>query len=191
MRLFFCLLVALLMAAFPAQAAFAGDSSPPNTDSPDPSRARVITRQARVTKLIQGRPGFSTNASLQQGVGSWTIEWANAAGYTTGWFGSKYVRHEFARTRKVSGPAGSYQAEAHAVLINGQYYSDPQVFSYVTHSCAQAIVNNATAQTCSSPWQASSSGRQWFIISGHSFDIGINGTDAQCPGCIDWVYTTP
>jgi len=191
MRRFFYLFVALLTAALPVQAAFADDITPPATDSPDPARAQVITRQTQVTKLIRSRAEFSTNGSSQQGVGSWTIEWANAAGYTTGAFGAKYVRHEHARTRKVSGPAGSYQAEAHATLIDGRYYGGTQVFNYFTHPCAQAIVNNATAQTCSSPWQSSSSGRDWLIVSGHYFDIGLNGIDADCPGCIDWVYTTP
>lgn len=192
MRYFFYLLGALLTAALPIQAAFADDNAPPTTtDSPDPSRAQVIAHQAQVTRRIRGWPGFSTTASSQQGIGTWTIEWANAAGYTTGWFGSKYVRHEYARTRRVSGPTGSYQAEAHATLIDGRYYGGTQVFNYFTHSCAKAIVNNATAQTCSSPWQSSSSGRDWLIVSGHYFDIGINGIDADCPGCIDWVYTTP
>jgi hypothetical protein len=193
MKHFAHIVVVLLIAVLPVQTALADDGSLPNNDPPDPSRIQIVTHQLQVVKAGKVLPGIPVpNGSSQQTVSGWTIEWANASGYTTGWFGSKYVRHEFARTRKVSGPSGSYQAEAHATLIDGPNYGGTQVFNYITHPCAQSIVNNGTAQSCSSPWQSSSTGRQWYIVSGHYFDIGINGSqDAACPGCIDWVYVTP
>lgn len=152
--------------------------------SPTITVQSVITNQSEVTQE-EYMDGSSTVT-----IGSWTIRYSNAASYGTGG-GNKYVRHDFARTEKVAG-SGSYQAEAHAALIKGTSYGGQVVFSYLSHPCAESIVNNATAQACTSPWQLSSTGQQWLIISGHYFDIGINGVrDSECSGCIDWVFTTP
>jgi len=189
------LIAATLVTLLQVSTVVASDTTPPSSQPDEITIQSVTTNQAQVIKPVIDkpmRPGSPViNGSSQQTVGSWTIEWSNAAAYGTGG-GNKYVQHYYAKTRKVSRPAGSYQAEVHATLIDGPSYGGTQVFSYFTHPCAQAIVNNGTAQSCSSPWQLSSTGHQWFIISGHYFDIGINGSqDASCPGCIDWVYTTP
>lgn len=183
------LLVVLAVAslAMPVGAAYADDVDPSAI-----ALQNVTVNQTEVTKQStqRGLPGYETDADTSRTIGSWTIRYANGVGFGTGG-GNKYFRHEFAKTEKLAG-SGSYQSEAHASLIRGSSYGGENVFNMFTHPCAQSIVNNGTAQTCTSPWQLSSAGQQWLIISGHYFDIGIDGTqDDTCPGCIDWVYTTP
>lgn len=168
-----------------------GDDPPP--DSPDVTLEAVISNETEVNRRFSngngGSGGVTPSGSTEKTVGSWKIRYGNAIGYGTGG-GSKYVRHEYARTEKVAG-SGSYQAEAHATLIKGSSYTGQQVFSYFTHPCAQSIVNNAKAQSCTSPWFQSSTGQKWCVVSGHYFDIAINGSkDSTCDGCIDWIYTT-
>ena len=81
--------------------------------------------------------------------------------------------------------------EAHAALIPDAQYGTP-VFSNQTHSCAQVYKTNAEAKTCQSPNQTSWHGRNWGIVSGHLFDTDLSNPYATgCPGCIDWLYTTP
>ena len=168
MKNLFVVLMAVALALFPTAPAFADGGAPPK-----------VTTQA-----------VSPKNSTTRTVGGFTIMYSNSAAYGTAG-SNKYVRHNSARTEKTAG-TGSYQAEAHGALIKGSSYSNPTVWDYISHPCAQSIVNNAAAQTCVSPWQLSSTGQKWLVISGHYFDIGINGSqDSSCSGCIDFVYTTP
>jgi hypothetical protein len=199
MKRFFVLLIAISIMLLPVSTAFADGGAPPPV-LPDGSTAitiqRVVTNQKvannHASSNNSGHPGGPTpDASTNRNVGSWTITYANAAALGYDGNGNKYVQHYYGKTIKTAG-SGSYQAEVHATLLNGGTYDSPSVFDYITNPCAKSVVNNGTAQSCSSPWFASSTGRQWYIITGHYFDIGIDGTkDSTCDGCIDWVYATP
>lgn len=104
---------------------------------------------------------------------------------------AQWVRHYYAQTRRLSG-SGSYEAEAHAVLIEGDSYEDEQVFSVYTHSCAGVVKVNATAKTCASPRFSTSPGEKWFAISGQYYDHGNDGSvERVIAGELDYVWTAP
>lgn len=129
--------------------------------------------------------------SATQSSGSWSWEYANAAASGIDSYGRKVVQHYYGRTRKLTG-TGTYKAEVHSTLLNGGTYGSPSVFDYLQYPCAKQEKVNATAQSCPSPWFVTTTGRKWFIITGHYFDIGADGLrDGTCDGGIDWVYTTP
>lgn len=172
--------------------AYADDPHPPQT-TPDPTSdiilQSVVTNRTQITQQIPVQT-YAPDGSVSVVTEDWVIEYANGAAYGING-ANKYVQHLLARTRKIAG-IGPYQAEAHATLIKGNSYSVPPVFDQFIYPCAFQVVNDNTAQTCPSPWQPSTTGQQWFIISGHSFDIGGDGIkDTFCPGCIDFVFTTP
>lgn len=104
------------------------------------------------------------------------------------------MRHDFAQTHRDVG-TGRWSTNTHAALIKGHSYSGSIVFSGNTHSCAnqnQTKTTNSTVDTCSSPYQGTSRGGKWLLVSGHTFDQGANGTqDGACSGCIDWKWTVP
>lgn len=183
-------LLAVILLLLPVSTTFADDDNPPAVQADE---SIVIVRQREVTnetsvKIRGGRDEI--DASTTRTVGSVTIKYSNAAAQGWDCCGGTYVRHSYARTARIAGTA-SYQAEAHAALLDGTTLESPSVFDFITDPCAQSIINNATAQSCSSPWFQSSPGRGWYIVSGHYFDIWINGTrDSTCDGCIDWVYWT-
>lgn len=104
---------------------------------------------------------------------------------------AKWVRHYYASTHRLSG-SGPYEAEAHAVLIEGDSYEDKQVFSGYTHSCAAVVRVNDRAITCPSPKFSTSPGDKWFAISGHYYDHGNDGEiDDRIDGELDFVWTAP
>ena len=126
--------------------------------------------------------------SATQTVNGQTVEYSNCAGAAAN---GSYVYHCFARTRRIAG-TGTYRTEAHATLIDGNQLGGNQVFNYVLYPCAKVEKTNAESKTCQSPNFTSSHGKQWYIVSGHSFDTDNTPPyAANCPGCIDWVYTTP
>lgn len=153
-------------------------------DGPIDAVEQVVDFQIRAGRIQSNRSATGSN-------GSWSWEYANAAQPGTTVQGGKVIRHYFGRTRKLTG-TGTYRAEVHSTLLNGGTYGSPSVFDYLGTPCAKSELLNATAQACSSPWFGTTKGRKWFIITGHYFDIGANGSrEGDCPGCIDWVYTTP
>ncbi len=104
---------------------------------------------------------------------------------------AKWVRHYYAITHRLTG-SGPYEAEAHAVLIEGDSYEDEQVFSGFTHSCAAVVKVNGRAITCISPKFSTSPGDKWFAISGHYYDHGNDGEiDDSIAGELDFVWTAP
>lgn len=145
----------------------------------------------RDTNHIQPIGEPVTDASGTQTSGGTTAEWSNGVAY---YLSPRQISHYFAKTARIAG-SGSYKAETHATLINGTQYDGPIWFSQSTYSCAQSIVVNGTAQSCQSPFFNAPSGlpgKNWRIVSGHSFDMGNNGSwDMNCSGCIDWVFTFP
>lgn len=159
----------------------AQQESPDETMNGTPEDATVITG-------VDGANGLGKSVIRQ--VGSWTVEYSLAGAYMFYNY-KKYVQHMFAKTARTAG-AGNYAAEAHANLIKGNNYGGQQVFSSFTTNCAGTTVINGKAQTCASSWFRTLAGAKWFLISGHSLDIGINGSkDSTCDGCMDFVYTVP
>lgn len=131
--------------------------------------------------------GESLNASTEQPVGSHTVRYSSALWYDS----CCNVRHYYGRTEKVSG-SGNYKTHIHSALIKGQYPGDEVVWSWLDDTCGEDNQTNATAQSCSSPKQTTTSGQPWRIVTGHRYDVGANGTwDDECAGCIDWVWWTP
>lgn len=172
----------------------------PNQPAPNftayelPNGVYVVEARRAITSLDTPVTGpiarYSTDASASQTVGSTTVEWSNAVAYT---ISPRQISHYFAKTSRLAG-SGDYKAETHATLINGTQYDGPIWFSRDTYPCAQSIVVNGAAQSCQSPFfdASGTAGRNWRVVSGHSFDVGNNGTwDANCSGCIDWVFTFP
>lgn len=104
------------------------------------------------------------------------------------------MRHDFAQTERDVG-SGKWHTKTHAALIKGHSYSGTQVFSAYTHACADQSVTKTTngkVSTCSSPYQGTSRGAKWLLVSGHTFDQSANGTtDGACHGCIDWKWSVP
>lgn len=182
------LLLAMAL-AIPISPVFADAGQPPVSVTNDQVALQVVVHSSQVNLAAGDRQGYGEAATDGSGtviVGGMTVEWSNGVGWNP-----TSMRHEFGQTQRVAG-SGNYETEVHSTLIDGPYYGGNQVFSNGTDSCAQVYAVNATARTCSSLLQPSSSGHQWFIISGHSFNVGIGGTwDAECPGCIDWVWTQP
>lgn len=131
--------------------------------------------------IVQPAAGLTTTVNGQ------TVEYANCAGAATN---GSFVYHCYARTRRIAG-SGNYRTEAHAALIPDAQYGTP-VFSNATHTCAEVSKTNAESKTCQSPNQSSWHGRKWGIVSGHMFDTDLSNPYAStCPGCIDWLFTTP
>lgn len=153
----------------------------------------VVTQQVsqKSESLRPGADDITPDASSSVVVGNNTIEWGNCLGH---WHQSQYhkVYHCFARTRRLSG-SGDYEAEAHAALIKGTAqgveYEDEIVFSQFTDTCAEVVKTNQTAETCQSPLFFTGIPQWWYVVSGHYFDLGANGTqDATCSGCVDWRF---
>lgn len=147
----------------------------------------VIETTVAQTFNMAKRITITPNKSSNETINGQTVEYASCAGAATN---GSYVYHCFARTRRIAG-SGNFRTEAHAALIPDAQYGTP-VFSNQTHSCAQVYKTNAEAKTCQSPNQTSWHGRNWGIVSGHLFDTDLSNPYATgCPGCIDWLYTTP
>lgn len=121
--------------------------------------------------------------------GRWRVKFENKISYVRGRRG--WVRYDHASTRRLSG-SGTYRANAHATLIRGSSYSGEYAFASHMQRCAGVTVVNRTARTCSSPRFSTSPGQQWYVISGHFYDHGNNGSiDAEVTGGMDYVWTAP
>lgn len=144
---------------------------------------RYIESTAKAADKAMAKRDLYYNA----GGGGWTVQFKNVISANAG--PAEWVRYLYAHTKRLAG-AGAYKTNAHATLIEGDSYEDEQVFSVFTHGCAGKTIVNGTAKTCQSPQFSTSPGEKWFVISGHWYDHGNNGSqDATCPGCIDWVWT--
>jgi hypothetical protein len=168
---------------------------------PDPANSRLVqtteddgdmyTIVSQSAKVNQSRPkgGITPDAASFQ-VGSHWVEYANCFGRT----GSSKCWHCYARTKKLSG-SGTYKTHAHAAFIEGDgsgvSYEDEVVFGVHTHGCAWKDTTNATSTTCESPHFDTFSGQWWYVVSGHQYDVGANGWDHECAGCIDWPKQIP
>ena len=85
-----------------------------------------------------------------------------------------WARDNYASTKRLSG-SGSYEAEAHATLIEGDSYEGEQVFSGFSPPCATRTKVNRKAKTCRSPRFDTEPGEERFAISGHSYNHGNDG----------------
>jgi len=60
-------------------------------------------------------------------------------------------------------------------------------------------VDDGEARTCESPFQSTSKGASWFLVSGHWIDVAKDDGardqsvrhDGECFGCIDWAWKVP
>lgn len=165
--------------------------SGPNVQVVERDGVRQFTASTSVASRPPGGFGnslpFMPQSILAIGNG-YRVRFANSISANAG--PARWVRYDYAKTERLSG-SGNYRAEAHATLIQGDRYEDQQVFNYSTgHSCAGVARVNRTAKTCSSPSFRTSPGEKWFVISGHSFDHGNDGSvEKQIIGELDWVWT--
>lgn len=143
------------------------------------------------SESVSAEPGEGSPLALgstSSGSG-YKVRFENALSANRG--AAKWVRHYHAFTKRLSG-SGPYEAEAHAVLIEGDSYEDEQVFSGYTDSCAAVVEVNATAKTCASSKFSTSPGEKWLAISGQYYDHGNDGSlDETVYGRLDFVWTAP
>lgn len=159
-----------------------------HTIEEDGATYTIVSQSSKVNRP-QPKGGIAPDSASFQ-VGSHVVEYANCFGHS----GSSTAWHCFARTKKLSG-SGIYKTHAHAAFIEGDgndvEYGDQIVFSVATHACAWKELTNATSTTCESPHFSTFSGQWWYVVSGHQYDVGANGWDHECPGCIDWKAEVP
>lgn len=121
--------------------------------------------------------------------GRWRVKFENRISFQRGRRG--WVRYDHAETRRLSG-SGTYRANAHATLIRGSSYSGEYAFASHRQRCAGITTVNRTARTCSSQRFSTSPGQRWYVISGHFYDHGNDGSiEADITGEMDYIWTAP
>lgn len=189
------LAVALSAAVLSAAPSMAATNTPAVVGVPT-SGASIVT-QAIESLGIQNNPLEDLGLeSDRDGTGQclkWVVQWKQVVRWYTN--GTK-MRHDSGQTTRLEG-CDNYKARVHTTLIKGHDYFVTPEWSHFgakdNDACASTGWQlNKQARTCSSPYQNTSKGAKWLLVSGHDYDNRANSSvDGSCAGCIDWKWTVP